>query len=369
MRQLSPVERLWLIAERLHPPFAITWVIEGPPPEDLEAAVQRAAAANPGVRGRLQGWLHTCRWVDSGIAPAVLSNPVPFRPGLLSNLPLVGVDITVHPNATVFRGRHALVDGRGLQHFVEEVYRALRGEPLLGTTPVGMELALAQAIPPGRLHHPPPCVAATGLHEGDSTSVWERFRVDGPISAVTGRLIAAVTASAHHHNPGAPVYVHVPVDLRRDGERTTANRAGVVVIEGGTDPVALQRTVIEQRPLAAYWERSQNLIRFVPMPLLLTAADLKAQRTRRRSRFGATAVLSNVGSIELARFGVTEPPEAAYVIGPGGPTTAAFIAVTGSERGVDVTAVLPHGLTTEGRLQRFMETLRHGLLADLAPMP
>jgi hypothetical protein len=110
--------------------------------------VEKAAQANPGSRVRLRGVLGFSRWVDSCIAPEVREIHAPAWDGrsergaafleerfdALAGGPICSVlYVRGSPAHIVFRALHAAVDGRSLLHWMAEVFRALRGEPLLGS--------------------------------------------------------------------------------------------------------------------------------------------------------------------------------------------------------------------------------------------
>jgi hypothetical protein len=116
--------------------------------DTLRSAVERAGQANPGSRVRLRGVLGFSRWVDRGIAPEVQEFAAPTWDGHSERNaafleerfdPLAGgpvcrvVYVRGNPPRIVFRALHAAVDGRSLLHWMEEIFRALRGEPLLGS--------------------------------------------------------------------------------------------------------------------------------------------------------------------------------------------------------------------------------------------
>lgn len=354
MRSLSPIERLWLVAETMAPPFAIEIVVEGPPPSGIEQAVRLATEANPGVRGRLQGWLAGCRWVDGGEPIPVSHATDPYGPGPQRTDPLDGVDVTVHPNAVVFRGRHALVDGRGLLHFAEDTWRALRGEEPLGSQTIGTDLELARSSGAERIPYPPEQHGAvTGLHRGGPIVVWGKRTVSGPVPRLLPRVMAAVIAEARRHQPGIPVCLHVPVDLRRQGERTVANRTGMLFV--GEDQL---ETVRERRHEAAGWILAQAPLRFLPLALLGWAARLAARNSIERSRFGATAVVSNVGRVDPSAFDAPEGrASSVYMVPPGTAATAAFLSLTGFGDRIEIVAVLPEGLASDGRLEALLDRL------------
>ncbi len=153
VRYVSPYERLWLVLHEIHHcQFGCVLVGSGTfDVAEFRAAADRAAAANPGIRVRHRGFLGFSRWVDSGIPPDVKLLPPSDWDGksergadfLKERLdPLGGgpiARILIVPcldgkTRFVFQVLHAATDGRGLDRWVEDVFRAMRGDPLIGSS-------------------------------------------------------------------------------------------------------------------------------------------------------------------------------------------------------------------------------------------
>jgi len=149
-RKVSPIERASLVLNEFCN-YNCDIIVEGNGTLSVDAlcsAVEKAAQVNPGSRVRLRGVLGFSRWVDSGIAPEVREVHAPAWDGRSERNaaflddrfdPLAGgpicrmIYLPGNPMRIVFRALHAAVDGRSLLHWIEEVFRALRGEPLLGS--------------------------------------------------------------------------------------------------------------------------------------------------------------------------------------------------------------------------------------------
>ncbi len=148
-RKVSPFERIFLLLAMMDCPFSNQLVLEGKGTLDAsrwENAVQAASEANPGSRLLYKGRSSWAQWVDCGVTPPVrdfngahwsadgpegapfLSDPMPFRDGHSCEVVLLSGD----PARVVFRTLHATMDGGGTLVWVEDIFRALRGEPLIG---------------------------------------------------------------------------------------------------------------------------------------------------------------------------------------------------------------------------------------------
>ncbi|HEV7445963.1 MAG TPA: hypothetical protein VGO18_25535, partial [Steroidobacteraceae bacterium] len=168
-RRLSPLEYWHASAgtstRTLDSSRIITMVLEGEGVlayRQLEGALRLVIAANPGLRLRLQGTRHRARWTgDRAIPPslrviencawdgsshcgmeAIEETPLTLNPG-------PGAELLVATGAVtriILRVHHALMDGSGILHFFEELFRALRCEPLLGTNVRVSDIELMRAF-------------------------------------------------------------------------------------------------------------------------------------------------------------------------------------------------------------------------------
>lgn len=381
LRSLSASERVWWVTGTLSPPFVITLVIEGGglSPEALEEAVARAAAANPGARAMLRGGLQGQRWVHGDRPPIVRRLSGPPQPGILEGpsgldgAPCIEVGIAPG-SAVVFRVHHALMDGRGLCHFVEEVFRALRGEPLLGgvdqLTEAQLELAPSVAPRAGDRYR---FVAATGLHQGTIRPVWGRRRVQGAWHDLLPRVANGVLRFARQSSADAPVRFHIPVDLRRyAGQKSTSNLTGIISIDpapdAGVPEIASELKEKLATDEALRWVAGIKIVEKLPLWLLRLGGKKKMKTAVRKSRFNATAILSNLGRVETGSFSAPGfEPQSIYWLPPCGPATAAAFGIIGDALGVELSVVLPGGLASEGRLDKLLDTVVDELSAHRQP--
>ncbi|MFD2421813.1 non-ribosomal peptide synthetase [Amycolatopsis pigmentata] len=192
---------------------------------ELAAAVGAAAQVCPGARLTRKGRV----WVDSGRPPEVrvidgagLDRVNYAHPGL--DRPLRGdrggplsevVLLTGEAPVLVFRSHHSIMDGRGLQLWIGEVFRALRGEPLIGASSPLTETRLIRqvGVPDG---------VRPRLLKGDAA-----FRARGPfrsrggimrrltVAGVHPAVLARVAATANKVCGLAAGTFFFPVDLRR----------------------------------------------------------------------------------------------------------------------------------------------------------
>ena len=243
IRRVSPLERYSLVLNRIYR-YHVDGIVEGVgtiDPVVLQTAVDRAAEANPAIRVRFRGLLAFSRWVDSGIAPKVRPMPLadwdgnsergaPFLQQRLDtrwNGPIADillVPCTDGKTRLVFRTLHAAIDGRGLLHWVDEVFRSLRGEPLQGSTSTLIDLDIQEQyrekIPEEPTPPPSACIpvltpAETGREP--LQYIWRRVIINQGVQQLLPKTATFLAAWARR-NASGEVGFTIPVDYR--GTRT-----------------------------------------------------------------------------------------------------------------------------------------------------
>ena len=385
-RPLTGTERVWLVADRLLPPFVNQLVVEGDGALDvgaLRAAVASASAVHPGARLALRGWLRGARWVAQDAPPPVvavdgggwdgtgpdgapfLMRPLPPREGPTVELLVVSGD----PPRLVVRSHHAVMDGRGTWLFVEDCLRALRGEAPVGAPldPV-RDVDLARGT--GAVPLPRPGfdrVAPTGLAGAGAGARWRRVRYNGEPRGLLARLGVALWRASRRWTDG-PLRLQVPVDLRRHTPelRWTGNLTGMVTAEldplmATPDPAAALRARLAEAsagPEAAATIVASEVLRGFPLWLMGLVGRRDTARELRTGEYLASAVFSNLGRQDLAALAAPGfQPRHAFWIPPAGVSLPLFLAASGDPEGVDLVAAMPVGLASDGRLE--------ALLADL----
>lgn len=254
-RPVSPLERYSLVLNELYR-YHVDGIVEGEGDVDaqtLQQAVDRAAEANPAIRVRLRGLLGWSRWVDSGIAPRVRKLPPSAWDGaseagadfLQQRLPVMQggpvADVLIVPcrdgmTRLVFRTAHAAIDGRGFMHWVAEVCRALRGEPLQGSdsrlTDFDIQRQHAGRIPEEPATPPVSCIPVItpdAAPRGELAYVWRRVILPVNVSQLLPKAAAFLAARAREREAGEVGFT-IPVDYRglRTEEMGLGNMTGYV---------------------------------------------------------------------------------------------------------------------------------------------
>ncbi|MFF7633560.1 amino acid adenylation domain-containing protein [Kitasatospora sp. NPDC008050] len=330
-RPVSPPEWFYLAAQRLGRAMVQQLVVEGEPgseltPQALRAAVAAAAVACPGSRLVRRGRV----WVDSGRAPqvlvaapgsapdadlrtgtAILAEPLDAEQGVGCEVVLLP-GTTERPGAVLFRVSHAVMDGHGAQLWLQEVFRALRGEqPRPARSPLTDQRLLAEVGATGRrptllLDQPSPLGASSGRGAGGRGpgAVWRRRTLPGRHRSLTARLAQAVVDAT-----GAPrARLMVPVDLRRHlatGASATGNLSLPVFLDlprGGDWRAAhaeLLGALAEHRELSGGFE--SGLAR-LPLPVATGLLRTGQAVALRRDRHMASAIVSHLGRTDLSQY-------------------------------------------------------------------
>ncbi|MFC1888305.1 hypothetical protein ACFL4G_00975 [Thermodesulfobacteriota bacterium] len=384
-RKVSPIERIFIALDKIDTPFAIQMVLEGTGTLDesrWKKAVNKACEANPGSRLVYRGSSRWARWVDTGVAPPVrifdgsdwsahgpegasfLYDPLPFKETHSCEVALVQGD----PVRVVFRTFHAVMDGRGTLFWVEDVFRALRGEPLIGSssTMTDVELVSLLDYPVKRQHRPKNCPAPTGPVDGDEAGqTWRRASVQGRFSKLIPQ-VAVLTAKETRKQGQGDVYFNVPVDLRSrmPNIRSTANLTRRIILN--IPPEATVESV--QREMMGKLDNlrgdSQLLKAFCYTPLgwLEKSMNFAMKRTLRDGLYRGTGTITNVGKLPMSTLrGGGFEAQSGFIIPPGTDSKPVFMTLSGLGDSIDIVIAMPKMLATNGRLDELLSNIVSGL--------
>jgi len=393
MRRISGLERVWLAARQVGPPFANQFVLEGhgtpTPPKGWDALIQDLAEAQPGCRLRLRGVLGGTRWTSDGPLPVVreldgsgwdgmgpagapfLDAPIhPSRGPLYEILVLSG-----SPTRIVLRSLNAATDGAGMLLFARGVFAGLRGESppraLVGPdndASVAASLGVQGTAPP-----PQDSAAPTGAAQGDDQGcTWARVRIPTTTDVVPRIAVALACSAMEAAGAKRTVRVDVPVDLRRWAPQlqSSANLTGWMQLPvhlhlGADDPIQAVRYVLRdglQRKAAASHVLGAGFARNIPVPLLSWMGRRMAATSLREGRYGTSAVISHLGRIDPADFsGGGFEAARAFFVPPGSPGQPAFVATMAGPEGLELGIAMPNALASGGRLAKLLDDLRRAL--------
>lgn len=377
-------------AKTLDPPRIITMVLEGEssvPPAQWEEALRCAVAANPGIRLRIQGSRRRARWTGDGALPPqvrVIENcrwdgsshrgielieqtPLPLQTGPSTELIIATGEIT----RLILRTSHAVMDGGGVLHFLQELFRALRGEPLLGSNAPFSDVDLMRAVTSegwkgGRGGESP--IPLTGGARGASIGdVWQRLTLPArPQQNLMGRVAEVAARHAWSFGPGT-VRIAVPVNLRRHlpGLKSTMNFSGLLHVEMAPGETAEEfrrkvRTGLERNRDAAF-PAVAECIRYLSFGWFDQMTGRTPKNYLRRNLL-ETVLITNLGVIDMAPLTCPRfEPYNYYSLPVMGNS---FISLSATGRHLNMVVGMPAIYASADRLEHFLDLLREEFSAD-----
>lgn len=302
--------------------------------EDWTYAIRQVAIANPALRMRWKGVLGWSRWMSDGPLPPlrvlhvdhfdytsgidferICSKPFNLRKGPLAEFLL----IHINRKRTIFvmHTAHAVMDGMGSLHCLQDIFRVLRGMKPHGSNCNFSDHDLARALQPtkGGKMHEPTCTLTGGvrldqplstLKKGAALDVWRRIHL-GPVRSKLMALLAEKLVQFAHRHSQQTALVAVPVDLRRHhpGLLTLTNFSSMVIVKlkpgEGRDNFrqALIDNLESHRELAA--PANLEFLKWIPLRLL----DRLMGRTHKNllsKKPMETVLITNLGAIYLENF-------------------------------------------------------------------
>ena len=387
VRRITPTEWLYLCMAPELPPFAIQLRIalhRLPDAEALAQALAACAQANPASRLQARGrW-----WHDEGGIPGVVcvDDGSPFslqHPALRRPLPADAppIELLRWPGTgLVLRCAHALMDAAGLLHYAQDLFRALRGEPLLGSRADLDDWSLLKASPH---RHPLPALrpawpSPAGMPSSAAAStghVHALRQVRGRVDSPTARVAAALARA----QAGDGCRLMIPVDLRLAdaGLRTTANLSNPLILDfdGGWDATACWHHVLGALGRHAQFGVSRASAALPWLPARATGRVLGAAHgwQSRHGRHLVSALSSNLARVSLAAFAVDgETPASIGFLPFDTPGAGLNLLTLQHDDALELAASCPAAAGGEQQLERLLDDvcaeLERGVVAR-APVP
>lgn len=369
-------------AKTLDPPRIVTMVLEGESgvtPAQWRDALRSVVDANPGVCLRIQGFRQRARWTSGGAQPPLLRiidnspwdgashcgieaierTPLQLQAGPASELIIATGKIT----RVILRVRHALMDGMGVLHFFQELFRALRGAPLLGTNAAFSDVDLMRAVTSagwrGGGDDPIPLTGgAQGSAHGD---VWQRLTFTaGPRQNLLARVAEVSARYAWSFKPG-PARIAVPVNLRRHlpDLHSTMNFSGLLYVDmtPGETVDDFRRKIREglAQNRHAACPKVAECIRYLPFGWIDRLTGRTPENYLQR-RLVETVLITNLGAVDLGPLSCAQfEPYNYYCLPLMGNS---FISLSASGRYLNIVVGMPAVYASAGRLERFLDLLR-----------
>lgn len=384
-RTITPTERLYFSTRQVTPPFVMQLVVPGEgtlDPAVLQRAVDIASAANPGSRLVADG----DRWVDSGVGATVrvasgwtldygalehdaeLNRPLGPTPDRTTEVLL----LTGDPVTVVFRAFHGVMDGMGLRLWVDDIFRALRGEPVAGAPDPIADAELVDRI--GVAGKPtlviPRFRAATGHGKQDRGA--PRWLLRHRTVEANGRAVVARTCAILAEQTRGTSRFMIPVDLRRHDPalRSTANLALPLFLDvaPGADWVAVGAQMREGLRTNRELNQMDNggLSRY-PAPMVRGVLRASNRLGAWAGRNMVSATVSHMGTVDPAALATPgwQPTTMRILPQHSGAMPLLFGILAVGPR-LEITVSCRNGVGIEARLEALLDTLAARLTAELA---
>lgn len=386
MREMTFNERSYVAADSICAPLANQFVFDGEgvlDPHLWRTAVTVASQANPGARLILKGHVGWSRWVDSGISPRVrevdgsrwngcdsegasfLNESLPFRENPTCEVMLVHGPVP----RVVFRTHHGVMDGRGTLFWAEDVFRALRGEDLIGSSSSMTEVQMCNRFQDQfRKAFPVEHIAPTGLPQGDAHGViWKRRSLKTKVPLLLGRCVRLAAEEAWRHAEGV-VRFAVAVDMRTHvpGLCSTGNLTLDLYVEvkKNTTPEQIAEDIDVQlrQGYEGRMKRFDALLKHVPLGVIRFVTKSIIHKRHEKGLYGLSGILSNLGWVDLTLFqGAGFSARTFWAIPPATEYFPFFLVMSGYESGSELVLSVPRRLGSAGRLDETLEHIAQGL--------
>lgn len=361
----------------------IIFIIEGEGQPDKNAwqqALGQVSQHNPGTRLRMVGSRLRARWQSDGAPPRLrleenclwdgqseAGSEFLYREALsLDTGPVMELIMaTGIKTRVIVRVLHAAMDGIGVMHFYQELFRALRHEPLLGSNAGFSDTDLMLSIPSdARPQKKQPPAALTGGARGDRKGdTWQRLSLLSPQPALLARTALAVAEFARRHSTQA-VRIALPVNLRRHcpGLLSTLNFSSMIHVDvaadEGPDDFRHKLTILLETGRHTNYPAWLDYLRLLPLPWLDRLVS-RTEKNYRQRKLLETIVLSNIGNFsaqDLSGGGF----QAQRIFGLPMKDNA-FLMLFGMDGRIDITVGMAHVYASEGRLESFLHFMQDRL--------
>jgi NRPS condensation-like uncharacterized protein len=265
----------------------------------------------------------------------------------------------------MLRSHHAVMDGMGCMHFLRELFRALRGEPLLGTNAAFSDVDVMQSV--GAIRSTSRHIktsamtgAPQGMTRGDQ---WRRVYVGGPKKNLLGHIVAAMIEFAGQYTE-LPMLVGVPVDLRRHvpGLLSTANFTNMLLVrlekgEGAEDFKRRLHEMLDQK-METMYPRILEIFKWLPLSWMDRLVSRNEKNFHNKKAL-ETVVVSNLGRADSSEFSCPGyRTDGMFVIPIPG---SVFAGLAGMDDHVELTINIPNVLSSNGRFDAFEKFLQQRL--------
>ena len=392
-RYLSPIEATFTATDSpTYTPFVNQFFVEGQGElnlDDWKRAVEIASLANPGMCLILRGNWGWRYWDDAGPKPTVRKiNTIwdgrssedaaeidkPINPYIGPNAEVILIESSTAAPKILIRSHHAITDARGIQHWAEECFRALRGEKLKGSQGKSCEWDIAK-----NLERPAYTLKTGGCAPVTSRSTkpterrcrWTTALWEGKFTKVVPKLILAAANLARSRHRDGKVIFRIPSDLRRYAEKdapfSLANSIGAIDLEIPTDatPNSIQSQIIRamrNKDDTSVFKNTVPLLNWLPR-FLFNKSPKSLIQTHSSGLYRMTGIISYMGDVDYVPLKYKKF-EAKLVYGIPIPLEdrSIFLGASLAPNGLMITVSVPKALANHEELLTLCDELKSELL-------
>jgi hypothetical protein len=334
----------------------------------------------------MKGYPFACRWVDSGITPRVREvdgsqwsgRDLEGAPFLMERLsPTEGPTCEVvlvqgSPLRVIFRTNHGVMDAGGTLLWAEDIFRALRGEPVLGSTSTLNDEEISKKLPQVRKEK----ISKNNITPGGSVQgndqgfLWLRRTLPGRFRNLLSQVVYLSAREAWKYSDG-PVVFCVSVDLRRHlppDTRATAFLSKNIFMEIKPEYTVEKITKLTKKYLSEKREVNYygwgKLLFFVPIGLINYFFQKIGKKMQDAGRYLASGIVVTMGVVPLENYtGGGFHASAMYAITPYIDVIPFFIGMASNGKDIEVVITMNKALGSNGRIEAIMD----GITSRLAP--
>ena len=351
------------------------------------SAVEMSSAANPGSRLIMKGYPFACRWVDSGITPRVREvdgskwsgRDLEGAPFLMEQLPpdegptCEVVLVQGSPPRVIFRTNHGVMDAGWTLLWAEDIFRALRREPVLGSTSALNDEDVSKNLPRIKKEKISKSNITPGgrVQGNDQGFLWIRRTLPGRYRNLLSQVIYLSAREAWKYSDG-PVVFCISVDLRRHlppETRSTAFLSKNIFMEIKPEYTVEKITELTKKYLGEKREINYSwlsrLLFGVPIGLINYFFKRISKKMHESGRYVASGIVVTMGVVPLEKFtGGGFRATAMYAIAPYIDVIPFFIGMASNGKEIEVVITMNKGLGSNGRIETIMESITSQLVPE-----
>lgn len=401
-RDVSPVEFSYLARDTgKESPFVNQFFVEGKGrinKEQLQQAVHLAHQKNPGISLTLKGRWAWRYWQKNTLSPEifeyngawqgnssahaeVINMPFNARTDILSSI-ILFTNIADNENVNfkiLFRVHHAICDGVATLHWIQEIFRALRKETLLGSSSQLSELDIVQRenyeTAENLITESKP-VFPVSKNPELRDCLWIKYRWQGKDSKILAKLIFILKEITEQQHEDAKTIFRVPSDLRRylskeeKAQAQLSNLSGLfdLRIEKGADINQIQNEIVKamrgKKDISVYPKKLTAFTKYLPSSAF-QANPIALLEMHAKGLCNITGMISYVGKINLDDYSCENfTAQGIYAIPMALEDKSIYIGLLTDANGIQVVISAPKALANAEQVEKLASEIE-GRLAVL----